>query len=150
MPVPEPLLPHAPATRSYRTLEHPAIVRTRGGHRFRPRVQTRAPARDGRGTSKAAADLFPTQGAEAPPALSHTIAMMQSPAAQSLAQSLPQLSLASRIRRPLFHCDLIPRNVDCRAKDFMESPIMIYQHWQRTHGYEILCGWSTGILCCHL
>ena len=24
----------------------------------------------------------------------------------------------SRIRRPLFHCDLIPRNVDCRAKDF--------------------------------
>ena len=42
----------------------------------------------------------------------------QSPAAQSPAQSSPQLSLASRIRRPLFHCDPIPGNVDCRAKDF--------------------------------
>ena len=38
-----------------------------------------------------------------------------SPAAQS---SSPQLSLTSRIRRPLFHCDPIPGNVDYHAKDF--------------------------------
>ena len=42
----------------------------------------------------------------------------QSPAAQSPAWSFPQLSPASRIRRPLFHCDSIPDNGDCRAKDF--------------------------------
>ena len=42
----------------------------------------------------------------------------RSPTAQSPARSSPQLSLASRIRRPLFHYDSIPRNVDCRAKDF--------------------------------
>ena len=42
----------------------------------------------------------------------------RSPAAQSPAQSSPQLSPASRIRRPLFHCDLIAGNVDFRAKDF--------------------------------
>ena len=42
----------------------------------------------------------------------------QSSAAQSPARSSPQLSPALRIRRPLFHCDLIPRNVDCRDKDF--------------------------------
>ena len=42
----------------------------------------------------------------------------QSPAAQSLAWSSPQLSPTSRIRRPLFHYDPIPGNVDCRAKDF--------------------------------
>ena len=40
------------------------------------------------------------------------------PTAQDPTQSSPQLSPASRIRRPLFHCDPIPRNVDCRAKDF--------------------------------
>ena len=37
------------------------------------------------------------------------------PAAQS---SSPQLSPASRIRRPLFSCDPIPGNVNSRAKDF--------------------------------
>ena len=35
-------------------------------------------------------------------------------------------------------------------RTFTESPTMIYQHWQQTHGSKILCGWSTGILCCHL
>ena len=35
-------------------------------------------------------------------------------------------------------------------RTFMESPIMIYQHWQRTHGSEILWGWSTIIRCCRL
>ena len=42
----------------------------------------------------------------------------RSPTAQSPAQSSPQLSPASRIRRPLFHYDSILGNVDCRAKDF--------------------------------
>ena len=42
----------------------------------------------------------------------------RSPAAQSPAQSSPHLSPASKIRHPLFHCDPIPGNVDCRAKDF--------------------------------
>ena len=45
----------------------------------------------------------------------------QSPAAQSLTRSSPQVSPASRIRRPLFHYDLIPGNVNCRAKDFHEE-----------------------------
>ena len=157
------------------------MVRTHGGHRFRPRVQTRAPAKDGTGNSRAAADHSLAQGAEAPPALSPATAMMQSPAsadipeepqgaeppsrryntwvgpclpspmhprpprrappskrartsgpgessrsrpepswspaAQSLVQSSPQLSPTSRIRRPLFHCDPTPGNVDCRGKD---------------------------------
>ena len=43
------------------------------------------------------------------------------PAAQSSARSSPQLSPASRIRRPLFHCDPIPGNVDCLAKDFHQE-----------------------------
>ena len=42
----------------------------------------------------------------------------QSLTAQSSARSSPQLSPASSIRRPLFHWDPIPGNVDCRAKDF--------------------------------
>ena len=42
----------------------------------------------------------------------------RSPAAQSPAQSSPQLSPASRIRRPLFHYDPTPGNVDYHAKDF--------------------------------
>ena len=40
------------------------------------------------------------------------------PPAQSPARSSPQLSPASRIRRPLFHCDPILGNVDCRAMYF--------------------------------
>ena len=42
----------------------------------------------------------------------------QSPAAQIPTRPSPQLSPASRIRRPLFHCDPIPGNVDYHAKDF--------------------------------
>ena len=34
----------------------------------------------------------------------------------------PPLSLASRIRRPLFTCDPISRNVDLRARDFHGEP----------------------------
>ena len=36
--------------------------------------------------------------------------------------SSPQLSPASRIRRPMFTSDPIPGNVDLRAKDFHEEP----------------------------
>ena len=42
----------------------------------------------------------------------------RSPAAQDPTQSSPQLSPASRIRHPLFSCDAISGNVNCRAKDF--------------------------------
>ena len=60
------------------------MVHTRGGHRFKPRVQTRTPARDGTGTSRATADHSPAQGAKAPPALSPATAMMQSPASADI------------------------------------------------------------------
>ena len=56
------------------------MVCTCGGHRYRPRVQTRSPSRDATGTSRAAADHSPAQGAEAPPSLYPATAMMQSPA----------------------------------------------------------------------
>ena len=36
--------------------------------------------------------------------------------------SSPQLSPASRIRRPMFSCDSIPGNVDLRARDFHGEP----------------------------
>ena len=36
--------------------------------------------------------------------------------------SSPQLSPASRIRRPMFTCDPIPRNMDLRARDFHGEP----------------------------
>ena len=62
----------------------PAMVRKRRGHRYRLRVQTRSPSRDAAGTSKAAACHSPSQGAEAPLALSPSIAMMQSPASANI------------------------------------------------------------------
>ena len=55
------------------------MVRTRGGHRFRPTVQTCTPARDGAGTSRAAAGHSLAQGTEAPPDSSPATALMQSP-----------------------------------------------------------------------
>ena len=154
------------------------MVRMRGGHQYRPRVQTRSPVKDAMGTSRAAADISPVRGTEAPPSVSPatTIASTdipkepqgaeppskryntrvgprppspvhpqpprrappskrartsgsgesslsrpepsQSPTAQSPARSSTKLSPALRIRHPLFHCDPIPRNVDCRAKEF--------------------------------
>ena len=158
------------------------MVHTHGRHRSRLKGQTSTPARDGVGTSRAAAGHSPAQDTEAPPALTHDVAMMHSPAsaaipeeslgaeppsrryhtrvgprppspvhprpprrappskrawtsdlressrsrpepspppaAQDPAPSSPQLSPASRIRRPMFSCDPIPGNVNCRAKDF--------------------------------
>ena len=52
-----------------RTPESLAMVRTRGGHRYRPRVQFSTPERDGTGISRAAVDHSPDQVAETPPAL---------------------------------------------------------------------------------
>ena len=165
-----------------RVPELPAVVRTRGSHRFRHRVQTRTPVRDGVGTSRAVAGYSPTQDTEAPSALTPDAVMMQSPTSAAIPEecqgveppskqyhtwvrprpppppshvhprpprrappskraqtsgpgessrsrpepspppaaqsSSPQLSPASRIRRPMFSCDPIPRNVNCRAKDF--------------------------------
>ena len=43
---------------------------------------------------------------------------LQPPAAKSSTLSSPQLTPTSRIRRPLFSCDLIHGNVNCHAKDF--------------------------------
>ena len=60
------------------------MVRTRGGHGSRPRGQTSTPARDGDGTSKAAAGHSPAQDTEAPPALTPDAAMMQSPASAAI------------------------------------------------------------------
>ena len=60
------------------------MVRTRGGHRFNPRGQTRRPARDGAGTSRASVGHSLAQGAEAPPDSSPATAMMQSPASADI------------------------------------------------------------------
>ena len=54
------------------------MVRTRGGQRFGPRGQTRTPTRDGSSISRAFAGHSQAQGAEAPPSLSPTTAMIQS------------------------------------------------------------------------
>ena len=52
------------------------MVWMRGGHRYRPRVQTPSPVRDAMGTSKATADTSPVQGTEAPPSVSPAIAII--------------------------------------------------------------------------
>ena len=149
------------------------MVRTRGGHRYRPRVQFNTPERDGAGTSRATAARSPDQVAEIPPALApasmseeaqapeppsrryltrvgprapspvhprpcwrappSTRARTSGPSKSSRSRpessppppdrgSSPQLSPASRIKQPMFSCDLIPGNVDLCARDFhMES-----------------------------
>ena len=74
-------LPHAHLTPTAhpphpcRTPKPPTMVRTRGGHRCRPRVQTRSPARDATSTSRAAADISLVQGAKAPPSVSPATAI---------------------------------------------------------------------------
>ena len=185
------------------------MVRKRGGHRYRPRVQTRSPSRDVAGTSRVAVDHSVAQGAEAPPALSPATTMMQSPASADILEEpqgadppsrlyntrvgprlpllcihdlhgghrlpsgpehlargslhvlglslrslqLPRVLHGHRLNYPLFrglgvHYFTVTRYLGMWIvvlRTFMESPIMIYQHWQRTHGSEILCSWSTGI-----
>ena len=45
------------------------MVRTRGGHRYKPRVRFGTPERDGTGTSRSVEAHSPDQAAEAPPTL---------------------------------------------------------------------------------
>ena len=196
------------------TFEPPTMVRTRGGHRFRLRVQTCTLSRDGAGTSGATTCHSPTQGAEAPPDLSPSTALMQSPASNDMPEEprgaeppsrryntrvgprppllcihglhrgyrLPSgpghlargslhvlgLSLRGLQLHRAMHCHRLsypllrglrihyfivtryPVMWIVLPRTFTKSPTMIYRHWQQTHGSEILCGWSTGILCCHL
>ena len=194
------------------------MVRTRGGHRSKPRGQTITPSRDGADTSKAAAGHSPAQDAEAPPSMSPATALMQSLASagipdesqgaeppsrqyhtrvgphppppppfpvhpwparraspskraqtsgpgessrsrpepiqplttQDPASSSPQLSPASRIRRPLFSCGPILENVNCRAKDFHGESYYDIPALATNPRSEIRCGWSRGIHCCRL
>ena len=60
------------------------MVRTHGGHRYRPRVQTSTPARDGAGTTRAAAGHSLAQDTEAPPAMAPDAAVMQSPTSAAI------------------------------------------------------------------
>ena len=83
-PSPALLEPHASAVSCYRPslprASASAMVRTRGCHRYRPRVQTHASTGNGPGTSKAVAGYSPAQDSEAPPALTLEAVVMQSPA----------------------------------------------------------------------
>ena len=149
------------------------MVRTRGGHRYRPRVRFSTPERDGAGTSRAADAHSSDQVVETPPALApasmseeaqafeppsrlyqtrvgprapspvHPRPRRRAPPSKQARTlgpgessrsrpepsppptdqgSSPQLSPASRIRRPMFSCDSIPGNLDLCARDFhMES-----------------------------
>ena len=149
------------------------MVRTYGGHRYKPRVRFSTPERDGVGTSRAADSHSPDLSAETQPALAPA-AIPEEPQASeppsrryqtrvgprapspvhqrrrrwaspskrartsgsgessrsrpepspppAVQGSSPQLSPASRIRRPMFTYYPIPRNVDLRARDFHGEP----------------------------
>ena len=89
-----PILEADPAARLFQPLncrfcpisscKPPIMVRTQGGHRYRPRVQTHSPSRDVAGTSKAAADHSPAQGAEAPPSVSLATTLVLNPASTDI------------------------------------------------------------------
>ena len=149
------------------------MVRTRGGHRYRPRVRFSTPERGDAGTSRAADAHSPDLSAETQPALvpaampeepqaseppsrryqtrvgpqapfpehqrprrraqTSKRAQTSCPGESSRSQpkpspppadqgSSPQLSLASRIRRPMFTCEPIPGNVDLRTRGFHGEP----------------------------
>ena len=149
------------------------MVRTRGGHRYRPRVRFSTLERGDAGTSRAADAHSLDQAAESPPTLAPAAIAEEAqafeppsrryqtrvgPWAPSLVHprpciraqpskqartsgsgessrsrpepspphadesSSPQLSPASRIRRPMFSCDPIPGNVDLHARDFHGEP----------------------------
>ena len=149
------------------------MVRTHGGHRYRPRVRFSTPERDGADTSKATDAHSLDQAVETPPTLAPAAISEEAQASEPPSRryqtrvgprapspvhprprrrappfkrartsgsgessrsrpepspppadqgSSPQLSPASRIKRPTFSCDPIPGNVDLRARDFnMES-----------------------------
>ena len=62
------------------------MVRTRGAHCYRPKVQFSTPERDGAGTSKAAAGHSPAQVTETPPALAPATTMIQGPAPATISE----------------------------------------------------------------
>ena len=72
------------------------MVRTRGAHRYRPRVQFITPERDSACTSKAAAAHSPDKVTETPPALAPTKAMIQGPAPTSISEEAPASEPPSR------------------------------------------------------
>ena len=149
------------------------MVRTSGGHRYRPRVKFGTPERDGAGTSKATEAHSSDQAGEAPPTLAPAAIPEEPQASKPPSQqyqtrvgprapapvhsrprkrgppskrarasgpgeslrslpepspppadqgSSPQLSPASRIRRPMFTYNPILGNVDLRARDFHGEP----------------------------
>ena len=149
------------------------MVRTHGGHRYRPKVRFSTPERDSAGTSRATDAHSSDLSVETQPALAPTAILeepqaskppsrryrtkvgprapspvhqrrrrMVPPSKQAQTSgpgessrsrpepsplpadqgSSPQLSPASRIRPPMFTCDLIPRSVDLRTKDFHGEP----------------------------
>ena len=149
------------------------MVRTRGGHRYRPKVKFSTPERDGACTSRAADAHSPDQAVETPPTLAPAAIQEQAQASEPPSwryqtmvgpqapspvhprpcrrappskraltsgagessrsrlepspppadeSSSPQLSPASRIRRPMFSCDPIPGNAYLRARDFHGEP----------------------------
>ena len=107
-----PTLAPAAISEEAQTLKPPSRRhQTRVGHRapspVHPRPRQRAPP------SKRARTSGPGESSRFRPEPSPP------PADQG---SSPQLSPASRIKRPMFSCDPIPGNVDLRARDFhMES-----------------------------
>ena len=82
------------------------MVRTHGGHQFRPRGQTNTSTRDGTSTSRAAAGHSPAQGAEAPPDSSPATAMMQSPASATI----PEESQGAEPPSRRYHTRVGPRS----------------------------------------
>ena len=149
------------------------MVRTRGGHRYRPRVRFSTLEKDDAGTSRAADAHSPDLPAERQLALALAAAPEEVQASEPPSRryqtrvgprapspvhprprrraspskrartsepgessrsrpesatpladesSSPQLSPASRIRRPMFTCYPIPGNVDLRARDFHGEP----------------------------
>ena len=72
------------------------MVRTHGGHRYSPRVQTCTPARDGAGTSRAAVGHSPAQNTEAPLTLTPDAALMQSPASAAIPEEAQGFEPPSR------------------------------------------------------
>ena len=149
------------------------MVRTRSGHRYRPRVRFSTPKRDGASTSRSADAHSPDQAVETPPTLALAVVPEEAQASEPPSRryqtrvgpqapspihprpcrrappskkartlgpsessrsrpeqsppptdqgSSPQLSPASRIRRPMYSCDPIPGNVNLHARDFHMEP----------------------------
>ena len=133
------------------------MVSTRGAYRFRPRVRFSTPEMEEPGISAAAGAHSPDLHADTQPALAPAAIPEEpqgfkryqtrmGPQAPSLMPqrrlrrarlepspppadegSSPQLSPASRIRRPMFNGDPISRNVDLRARDFHGEPFYYVQ-----------------------